>query len=324
MQGFSWGGEITGGTSFILESAPPKSRGRWVGFIYFCSNIPNSFVAFMLIGFQLWVSKEAYTDWAWRIPFLLGGLIGIVGYWMRRDLDESEEYKQASPTTKLENPFRSVLRSGKKSMLYVAMVMPVQSVTGILLLGFMYTFLVKQVGLDSRLALLSNAVAIATYSVSLFIGGVIGDKYGRKKIMGAAAVWIIISTYFGVWLASRGTLLGAVIGQMMIAAGSGLYGGGCLLTAVEVFPTAFRASGHAMAYQLVVAIFGGFSPLASQWLVTALQSPLAPGVYVTIVAVINLILLRFVPETRDVDLRTSVLDPRVSAQSRSREIDFGL
>ena len=61
-----------------------------------------------------------------------------------------------------------------------------------------------------------------------------------------------------------------------------------------------------MAYQVTVAVFGGLSPLASQWLVTTLQSPLAPGLYVTIVALVTLVLLRFVPETRDIDLRTSI------------------
>lgn len=319
-QGLSWGGEITGSATFVLESAPPGKRGRWIGFVYFCGNIPNAFVALMLLGLQLLVSKEAYLDWAWRIPFLAGGLIGVVGYWLRRNLEEPEEYQKATDTTTGENPFRSVLQSGRKSMLYVAIMLPVQAASAILLLGFMYTFLVKQVGLDSKLALLSNAAAIVVYSASLFLGGALADKVGRKRVMLFGAIWIAAFAYAAVWSASIGTLLGAIVGQILIAIGSGLYGGGCLLTAVEVFPTAYRATGHAIAYQLTVAVFGGFSPLASQWLVMTLQSPLAPGIYVTIVALITLVLLYFVPETRGVDLRTSVAGP----QDHTEYVDPGM
>ena len=67
-QGLSWGGEITGSTTFVVESAPKGKRGRWVGLVYFFGNIPNSFVALLLLGLQLLVSQEAYLDWAWRIP----------------------------------------------------------------------------------------------------------------------------------------------------------------------------------------------------------------------------------------------------------------
>ena len=124
-------------------------------------------------------------------------------------------------------------------MFYVAMILPVQAASAILLFGFMYTFLVKQIGLNSRLALLSNAAAIAVYAASLPIGGILADRYGRKRVMIAGAIWIALFAYVAVWLASRGTLLDATVGQVLIAIGSGLYGGGCLLTAVEIFPTSF-------------------------------------------------------------------------------------
>lgn len=305
-QGLSWGGEITGSTTFVLESAPAGRRGRWVGLVYFFGNIPNSFVALLLVGLQLLVSQEAYLDWAWRIPFLAGGLIGVVGWWLRRNLDEPEEYKQASRERTGGNPFRAATRQGWKSMTYVAMILPVQAASAILLLGFMYTFLTKEVGMDSKLALVSNAAAIAVYAASIPLGGVLADRFGRKSVMIGGVLWIALTAYLAVWLASRGTLLEATIGQILIAIGSGVYGGGCLLTAVEVFPTSFRATGHAMAYQLTVAVFGGLSPLASQWLVSTMQSPLAPGVYVTVVALISFILVFFVPETRGVELRTSL------------------
>jgi MHS family proline/betaine transporter-like MFS transporter len=305
-QGLAVGGEITGSASFVLESAPRNKRGLWVGIISFFANIPNAIVAFMLIGLQLLTGKEAYLDWAWRIPFLAGGLIGIVGYWLRRNLEDPEEYKQATQKASSTHPFHGLRQSGLKPILCVSMIMSLQSVAAYYLLGFTYTFLVKQAGLDPKLALLSNAIAIAVYATTIPIGGALSDRYGRKKVLTAGSLWIALVAWFSIRLIANGTLLDAIVGQVIIAIGIGIYGSAALVAAVEFFPTSFRATGHAIAYQLTVAVLGGTSPLVCAWLVRALQSPLAPGWYVTIVAVATVFLIRLIPETKDVDLRTSI------------------
>jgi MHS family proline/betaine transporter-like MFS transporter len=308
-QGFAMGGETTGSTSFILESAPDKGRGRWVGIIWFFAHIPNAFVALMLLGMQLSFGMDTYLDWAWRVPFLVGGLIGIIGWWLRRNLDDPEEYTKATSKAQFKNPLRAVTRSGWKSMMYLAMIQPLQTIGSYLLLGFMYTFLVKQAGLSSTAALVSNAAAIVVLAIFIPIGGVLSDRWGRKTVLSLAAIWIALVAYLSVSLAARGTLADAVLGQALIAMGVGLYGGACFVAAAEFFPTHFRATGHALAYQVTVAVLGGTTPLISAWLVSTLDSPLAPGWYVTFMAVVCLILVQLVPETNRVDLRTSVDGP---------------
>jgi MHS family proline/betaine transporter-like MFS transporter len=305
-QGFAMGGETTGSTSFILECAPDKGRGRWVGIIWFFAHIPNAFVALMLLGMQLSFGMDTYLAWAWRVPFLVGGLIGIIGWWLRRNLDDPEEYTKATSKPQFRNPLRAVTRSGWKSMMYLAMIQPLQTVGSYLLLGFMYTFLVKQAGLSSTAALVSNAAAIVVLAIFIPIGGVLSDRWGRKTILSVAAIWIALVAYLSVSLAARGTLADAVLGQALIAMGVGLYGGACFVAAAEFFPTHCRATGHALAYQITVAVLGGTTPLISAWLVSALDSPLAPGWYVTFIALACLILVQLVPETNRVDLRTSV------------------
>ncbi|MCP2138516.1 MHS family proline/betaine transporter-like MFS transporter [Rhizobium sp. SLBN-94] len=313
-QGFAMGGETTGSTSFILEAAPDRGRGRWVGVIWFFAHIPNAFVALMLLGMQLSFGMDTYLDWAWRVPFLLGGLIGIIGWWLRRNLDDPEEYTRATGKAQFKNPLRAMTRSGWKSMMYLAMIQPLQTVGSYLLLGFMYTFLVKQAGLASIAALVSNAAAIVVLAAAIPIGGAMSDRWGRKTILSLGALWIALVVYPSISLASNGTLVEAVIGQTLIAIGVGLYGGACFVAAAEFFPTHFRATGHALSYQTTVAVLGGTTPLVSAWLVSALDSPLAPGWYVTFVAIICLILVRFVPETKGVDLSTSV-DPHSAEQA---------
>lgn len=301
-QGFAMGGEISGSTAFILESAPSDRRGRWVGIIYFFANLPNAFVAMMLLGLQLLVGMETYLDWAWRIPFLLGGLIGVVGYWLRRNLEEPEAFKRSGKQSALAN-LRAVTRSsGLDRMMHVVMMLPVVSVASYMILGFMYTFLVKQVGLPSNMALVANAVGIATFAVCLALGGALSDHYGRKPVLYFGAAWVALTAYLSLRLVSSGAMSEVVLGQVLFAAGTGIYGGACFVAAAEIFPTSQRATGHAIAYQTTVAVLGGTAPLVSAWLVGAMGTPLAPAYYVSAVAVINVVLLLFIPETSQFEL----------------------
>jgi MFS transporter, MHS family, proline/betaine transporter len=307
-QGLALGGETTGSTSYILESAPADRRARWVGFTFIFSHLPNTVVALMLVGIQLWAGSKAYADWVWRVPFLAGGLIGIVGFWLRRNLQEPEEFKQATAKKHGSNPLRGATRLGLKGMLYVVMIQPVQTVSSYLLLGFMYTFLVREAKLDSTSALLSNGVAVAVLAVLIPIGGLLSDRFGRKRILTLGAVWLAIAAYPAVHFASTGTLSGALIGQILLAIGIGIYDGPCFTAAPEFFPTSFRATGHAISYQLAVAVFGGTTPFVSAWLVHAFETPMAPAYYVAAIAVVCLIAIQFVPETRGISLRTSITD----------------
>lgn len=305
-QGLALGGETTGTTSFILESAPDDRRGGWIGLTLIFSHLPNALVAGLLIGLQFAAGATAYADWVWRVPFLAGGLIGIVGFWLRRNLDEPDEFKQATRRTDSKSPLLAAIRAGGlKSMLHVAMIQPIQTVGSYLLLGFMYTFLVRVAKLDPTSALLTNAAAIVVLSFMIPLGGILSDRFGRKRILSFGAAWLAFAAYPGVYLAANGTISGALIGQLLLVVGVGLYGGACFVAAPEFFPTSFRATGHAISYQLSVAVFGGTTPFIGTLLVQISGSPLAPAYYVAFVAVACLILTQFVPETKGVRLRTS-------------------
>lgn len=282
-----------------------------VGWYYLVfAHIPNALVALMLAGLQFAAGQDAYNEWLWRIPFIMGGLIGVIGFWMRRDLDDPAEYKEAVRTQDNHNPFKSMSRgAGIKSVLYVLMVQPVQTVGSYLLLGFMYVFLVKEAHLDPTQALMTNAAAILILSSIIPFSGAWSDRIGRKRVFTIGALWLLLGAYPAVMLASSGSLLYAFVGQVMLAIGIGIYNGAAFPAAAEFFPTAFRATGHAIAYQLAVAIFGGTTPLIATWLVGYTGSALAPGLYVAAVAAIGLVLVQFVPETKGVSLRTATASP---------------
>ncbi|MFL9942320.1 MFS transporter [Paraburkholderia graminis] len=305
-QGLALGGETSGTTSYIIEAAPNDKRGQWLGFTLIFSHLPNAVVAGLLIALQA-IGSSAYTEWLWRVPFLLGGLIGVVGFWLRRSIEEPEEFRQAARKNKLDSPLRAALSSGGlKGMMHVIMVQPVYAVGAYLLLGFMYTFLVRVAKLQPMSALLSNATAVVVLSLMLPLGGFLSDRFGRKRVMTFGAAWLAIGAYPAIYLAASGTLSGAMLGQVLLAIGLGINGGASFVTAPEFFPTSFRATGHAISYQISVAVFGGTSPFIAAFLTQATGTSFAPALYVTMIAVACLIATQFVPETRGVRLRTSV------------------
>ena len=133
-------------------------------------------------------------------------------------------------------------------------------------------------------------------------------------VLTAGAIWIAFAAYPAILLAASGTFYGALLGQILVAIGVGLYGGAAFTAAVEFFPTSFRATGHAVAYQLAVAIFGGTTPLIATWLVGHFATPVAPGYYVIAIAVTGVVAIQFVPETKSVSLRTASTN-RLSGES---------
>lgn len=307
LQGLAMGGETTSSTSFILEWSPDHRRGWYQGVNWFFSFCPNAFTALFVLGMQYGMG-HAYGVWGWRIPFLVGGLVGVVGFWLRRKLDDPDEYKQAAKETPVENPLRAAYRTGMRSMLQVVIIEIVLSVGAYILLGFMYTFLVRQAKLDTMLALMTNAAAIMVMSVFLAIAGGLSDRFGRKPIMTLGAAWVALAAYPALHLAASGTFVGALFGQILLAIGVGIYSGAAFITMPELFPTAYRATGLSISYQLAVAVFGGTTPFIAAWLVAVSGSPLAPGVYTAAAGVVGLILIQWVPETRWTRLRTSVKD----------------
>ena len=306
--GFSAGGETSGGLSYIVESAPADRRGRWVAIGVASSFLPVVLGALFILGLRTGLGEQAYTDWAWRLPFILGGVLAVVGLWIRRRLDDPEEFTQAVAEKPVRNPIRAAARSSYRALITVVLLVAVQAVGAYLLNGYMYTYLINVVKLDSASALTSNSLSVITIVILLPVFGALADKIGRKPLMAAGAVWLLALAYPALKLAGTATLAGALAGQVLIAVGVSLFAAGGFVTMLELFPTAFRFTGHAIAYSLGYAVFGGTTPLIAASLVSGTGSAMAPAFYVMAIAVLGIAVVTRTPETRDVRLRDASVE----------------
>ena len=305
-QGFSAGGETSGGLSYIIESAPADKRGLWVGYGVAASFLPVVIAAVIIFALRAVVGEAAYQDWGWRIPFLLGGVLALIGLWLRRKLDDPEEFVAAVKEGPVANPIRAALRENLRAILIVVFLVAVQAVGAYLILGYLFTFLTTKVGLDDTTALLTNAGAILVMSALTPIFGAQTDRIGRKKIMFAGAAWLLITAWPAMALCSSGSVAGAFFGQLLLAVGVACFAAGGFVAMVEMFTTHVRYTGHAIAYNVGYSVFGGTTPFIAALLVARTGSALAPAYYVMAISLLGLVIVALTPETRDVRLRDAV------------------
>jgi MHS family proline/betaine transporter-like MFS transporter len=240
-------------------------------------------------------------------------VVAVVGYLIRRRLEDPEEYREAraeyreavgsqeSVAASLARPFRAV-----KSMVFVILLQPPYAVGAYLLTGYMYTYVTEQGGLSPTEGLISNAIAVAALASLYPFMGVISDRVGRRPMYAAGATWLFVTAYPALKLAGSGSFGGAISGQLLLAIGVAIYGGAFFVGVIELFPTALRARGHGISYNASVALFGGATPLIATALIGATGNPVAPAFYgMALIGCIAVFGILLVPETSRLNLRTS-------------------
>jgi MHS family proline/betaine transporter-like MFS transporter len=299
MQGFSAGGEWGGSTAFIVEWAPKGRRG------FYGSFQQMSVVAGLLLGSGIAALLNTVLDaatmegWGWRIPFLLGALLGPVGMYMRRNIDETPAYRKAAEAPAaapdLTSPIVLALRAFGFTVLW--------TVSFYIFLTYMPTFTQKYAGLSRSVALWSNTAGLFLLMIAIPFIGYLSDKYGRKPFLLACCIAFIVLPYplFGIMLsgASIGTIL---VVQLAIGLAISLFSGAGPAAIAEIFPTRTRSTYMSTGYALAVAIFGGFAPFVATWLIEKTGSPISPVYYVIAAAIVSTIVIATLRETAHEEL----------------------
>jgi MFS transporter, MHS family, proline/betaine transporter len=306
-QGLIAGGEVSGGLSYVIESAPEGRRGQWSAAMGGFGFIPAALGGLFILALRAGMGDGAYMEWGWRVPFMLGGILGFVGLWLRRQLDDPEEYAEARKENATLNPIKNVVIKKQGPILNVTMLVALQAVGAYMLLGYMYSYLLQVVRISSTAALITNAASLTLLAVLLPIFGTIADRIGRKPMLYIGAVWLLASAYPAFQIAASGTVSGAMAAQALLAVGIALYAGGNYPATLELFPTSTRHTGHAIGFNLGQSIFGGLTPLVAASLVAATSNSLSPAFLLMAIAVIALVTVFLTPETRDVRLRYAIL-----------------
>ncbi|KIG07627.1 MFS transporter [Caballeronia concitans] len=296
MQGFSAGGEFGSSTAFLVEHAPER-RG-FMSSWQFSSQGASTLLA-SLFGAVLTstLTPAQLEGWGWRIPFLFGVLIGPIGLYIRRRMDETPEFEQAE---KVASPVRELLATQKERLL-VSIGSLVLTTTANYMLLYMPTYAARQLGLAPSSGFIATLTAGFIMMVLVPVVGHLSDKYGRTRIMLVTGVIFFLTVYPAFMFMnahpSLPTLLAAVIWVALLKA---TYFAPIPALMSELFPTATRTTGMAFGYNIGTTVFGGFTPLAVASLIAVTHNNLAPGLYLMIAAVVSLFTLVWARKRLDV------------------------
>jgi MHS family proline/betaine transporter-like MFS transporter len=300
LQGFSAGGEWGSSTAFIVEWAPKGERG------FYGSFQQTSVVAGILLGsgiaalLNTFMTPADMESWGWRIPFLLGGIIGPVGMYMRRTIDETPAYQRAvAEPAAAPDPTSPWVLAGRAFGFTI-----VWTVCFYVLLNYMPTYTQKYLKLSASAALWSNTIGLLVLVIAIPLMGRLSDRIGRKPLLlGCCAAFIVLPYPIFGFLASGASYGSLIAAQILFAILISMFSGPGPAAISEIFPTRTRSLWMTSGYALAVAIFGGFAPSISIFLIEQFNSPLAHTFYLMAAAVVSMIVIARLRETAHAELR---------------------
>jgi metabolite-proton symporter len=298
LQGLGLGGEWGGAVVMTLEHAGDENRGRnasWPQVGVPAGNLLATGVLWLMSVLQ---SDAAFLSWGWRVPFLLSGVLVIVGLWIRVAVSESPKFTaMAAEGGTAKVPLLEVLRRHPRGLL-VAMAARIGTDVAFYTFSlYVLTYVTTTVGLPRQAALTAVLVGSALQLVLIPFFGALSDRVGRRPVYGAgaaaAAVWAF--AFFPLLdTANRFMIIVAVV--VALATHAAMYGPQAAFVA-ELFSTRLRYSGASMGYQVAGILGGALAPIIAVKLVQTTGSAFAVSVYVLAMLVITGIGLWLAPET---------------------------
>ncbi|WP_349425996.1 MFS transporter [Microbacterium sp. LWS13-1.2] len=296
LQGIGAGGEVGSVTVVLSEAAPPRRRG----FAGSMSPV-SSFMAFLtastlVLLLNVSLTPDQLEAWGWRIPFLLSLPLGFVGLLLRWRLEETVPFKQLVDENRVSPaPVREVFRKSPGAMLVMGGITATTAVGLWMLVTYMTSFLSNTVGLTGTQSILTTVLGVAAALLFTLLGGVLSDRFGRRRMLIITTSLLVVFVYPCFLLATTGNLPSAIAGLILFGALLGLFDGGFTAAAAELFPTRYRTAGVALPFNVGAAIFGGGVPYASAWLVQATGNQQAGAWLVILAAAISLLAAIAIP-----------------------------
>ncbi|POX38787.1 MFS transporter [Streptomyces sp. Ru73] len=292
LQGLSVGGEFAASTTFLVESAGPGRRGLFSSFQYVSTTIGQlvaSGIAALLVAN---LAPATMDSWGWRVPFVLGAVLSLVGFWVRRGAHETRSEEQAkAPRPGL---FEALRRHPRESLL-ICGITAGGTLAYYTWTSYLPTYAELNAGVTKSDALLAGTLSLTFFAVLQPLTGLASDRFGRKPLL----------LMFGLGFALLSVPLLRALDDSFVTlllvqcAGMILLSGFTAISAAvnaEVFPARVRAAGIGFPYSLTVALFGGTAPYIGTLFKDLGQAGLFP-VYVAVLCLVSSAVYFRLPET---------------------------
>lgn len=303
LQGFSAGGELGGANAFVSENAPTRWRAFQTSMVNSGTYFGSLLASLMALGLNTAFSPETIADWAWRVPFLLSLIIGLIGLWIRTHLDDTPQFKELKAEGEVEAvPFLALIKESWREVLVIVGLGAV--ITGGYYIASVYgaTYLQKTGGHSAQMAFTSTCIALIVGVICLPSAGYLADRIGRKPVFLIGSIGAVVLGFpmFSLMRGENPVL--ATLGQVVLFALVSIVNGASFAAYAEMLRAKVRYSGIALSNNISNACLGGTAPFIATWLIGATGNPMAPAAYFVLTALISLIAIFFYSETRGKEL----------------------
>ena len=289
LQGLSVGGEFTGSVTFLVEHAEPTQRGyvgSWAGFSAQVGALLGSGVGALI---ALSLTEEALHQWGWRVPFVMGGFIAVVGWYLRTKTRESPAFERVRQSGALSTfPLREIFENHNTALAQLIGLVWLHGVAFYLLYVYLTTYLVTVTTVPLGVVLSLNTGCMTLLALLIPVMGWWSDRVGQKPILifGAAGLAILAYPLF-LWLTSGRVPL-MIAAHVLLTVLVSCYMGPFFAAIAELFPTQQRYTGLSVGSNVASALFGGTAPLLATLLIEWSGNTLAPSFYLSLSATVSL------------------------------------
>lgn len=306
IQGLAHGGELPSSQTYLSEMAPRERRGFWSTLIYFSGTL--GIVAGTLMGAVLTgvLSKAQMAAFGWRIPFIVGAVIGLYGLVMRARMPETEAFEgikeeaEAPGERRAPSLWKSIVEHRKQAFQVIGMTV------GLTVIYYLWavvapTYAATSLKIDAGQALWAGIAANLVFLAALPFWGKLSDRIGRKPVLIMGAAGSALLHFPMTWLLHDSAWQLAVSMSVMlffIAAGAAI----APAAYAELFPAHIRTVGVGVPYSICVAAFGGTAPYLQTLFTDVVKQPWLFNGYAVALIVVSILVVLGLPETKGKDL----------------------
>ncbi|EPR09831.1 MFS transporter [Sphingobium indicum IP26] len=305
MQGLSIGGEYGASATYLSEMAGRNHRGFFSSFQY-VTLIAGQLVAIcVLLALQAMLTEAELDAWGWRIPFLIGGALAIVVFWLRRGLAETQSFAVAKAEGAPRSGFVELVTRHPRETLTVMLLTAGGTIAFYAYSIYMQKFLVNTSGLSRETASQINGITLFLFMLLQPIAGALSDRIGRKPLMIGFGLMGVVCTYpiFATLAVTRDPW----VAGLLVMAGLVIVTGYTSINAVvkaELFPAHIRALGVALPYALANTLFGGTAEFVALWFK---QADVEQAFYIYVSGMIGISLIVYI-RMRDTQRHSRILE----------------
>ena len=288
LQGFSAGMELGGVSVYLAEIATPGNKGFYVSWQSASQQAAVMFAALLGVLLTFLLPPAAMAAWGWRVPLLIGCLIIPFLFRLRHSLEETEAFQARRRSLDTSALLRS-LAANSGLIVVGTLLVTMTTVSFYMITAYTPTFGSAVLHLGSGDSLIVTLCVGASNLFWLPVMGALSDRVGRRPLLIACTLLMLATAYpVMLWLVDAPSFTRLLTVELWLSFVYGSYNGAMVVFLTEIMPVDVRTAGFSLAYSLATAIFGGFTPAISTYLIQVTGNRAVPGLWLSFAAVCGL------------------------------------